>query len=418
MTDPESPTQSVAEVDSPATQSDSSATEGVGEATQQAETSGQVEGQTAEVTQTAEGAQADAAQPEEEFEDGPPPENAAPKHLRDFAERQQRKAQAHETALQPFGGLEGFQEFAQPLTKLASPTSNGVDALEAVFQIAPHLDREDFITAGLDALPDETAKAYLEQRGDDVAKMLFGDILGPDVTMREVLDTLSLYKPDEEQIPEHFRRELEESRREREEGKREREAAQADKQRQEEAESARRLQAIHLDLSKEAWVTPIEHVIGKIFGEMPKDAPAEVSEEWKSLQDDARILAQLEASKLPYVQQALDNAGKYAEMATQAKTPEQRAQFEKLATRQARSAAEEFKKVAARRVTAAKRRFDAQMSLRSSEASRATDQRAEVAGGAGSAGVSSGNRGPMPPYGTPEWEKWATAGFSSQPQAY
>jgi hypothetical protein len=408
----ESPAQSVAEGETPTPEGNSSVTEGVGE--QQAETSGLVEGQSSETVQAVEGQPTQDEQPEEDFEDGPPPESVGTKALRAYGARWEQKAKGYETALQSLGGLEGLQEVAEPLTRLASPTSNSVDALEAVFQIAPHLDRDDFITATLDALPDERAKAYLVENGDDVAKMLFGDILGPAVTMQEVLDTLGLYKPDEAEIPEHIRKELDDARKTAREASERTTKFEQEQERTRNEESARQLQAIHQSLGQEAWVTPIEHVIGKIFGEMPKDAPADVSEEWNSLQDDVRILAQLDASKLPHVQQMLEQAGSYAKMAAKAKTPEQRAQFEQRAKRQARGAAEEFKKAAAKRASTARRRFDAQMSLRSSEASRATDQRAEVAGG--HAGVSSGSRGPMPPYGSPEWEKWATAGFT-QPQA-
>jgi hypothetical protein len=140
----ESPVESVAQGETPTPEGNSSPTEGVGE--QQAETSGTVEGQTAEVTQTVE---ATTEQPEEDYEDGPPPESVGTKRLREYGERWEQKAKGYETVLNPLGGLEGLQEVAEPLTRLASPTSSSVDALEAVFQIAPHLDRDDFITRRL-----------------------------------------------------------------------------------------------------------------------------------------------------------------------------------------------------------------------------------------------------------------------------
>jgi hypothetical protein len=386
---------------------------------QQAETSGQVEGQAADATQVAEGQQAtQTTQAREDFEDEDADTEARPEkqgpetRLWESRNHWREKARSYEETLAPLGGPEGLQEVAEPLTRLASPTSSSVDALEAVFQIAPHLDRDDFVTATLDALPDEKAKAYLTENGDEVAKMLFGDIFGENVTLDEVRNILDLYRPDEEpEVPAAYRQRLEAAEKKAQAADEKTSAFEQEQERSRNAESARQLQAIHLDLSKEAWVTPIEHVIGKLFGELPADAPPEISQEWKEIQDDARVLAQMDAAKLPHVQQMLDWAGKYAEMATQAKTPEQKAQFEQKARRQARSAAEEFKKAAHKRVSAAKRRFDAQMSLRSSEASRATEQRAEVAGSSGGV-VTSTARGPMPPYGTPAYEQWLTAGFS------
>jgi hypothetical protein len=57
--------------------------------------------------------------------------------------------------------------------------------------------------------------------------------------------------------------------------------------------------------------------------------------------------------------------------------------------------------------------LDDRLALQASQADNATNQRAEVATANGNGVRSSTAQTPMPPYGTPEFQRWLTDGFSA-----
>lgn len=410
----ESPTPSVAEGESPLPEGNSSEAVGVGEQQQAEEPSGQVE-QATGTAEAAQVAQPDPAQAQEVDEDELPLETAAPKHLREFAERQQRKARDADTALAAYGGIEGFQrEYSEPLAILNNPAADIVDKFGAIQRIDPTFSQPEFVSVALDAMPDEMAAPILRERADDAAQILYGDIL-PGHTHEQIREILSLYRPDEQEVPEHIKQRLEAA---------EQKAAQADQktsafeqqqQRAQQEQFTRQLSEAQLSLGKRMWETPTEHVIGKLkFAELPADAPDSVKQDFSRAQDFVRTQAQLSTMRDPQAQNLLRLVEGQVQAAMKA-PPEQRQALMARAERTAAAVAQIQQAKAVEVGTFIKRLLDDSLALRASEASRATNQRAEVAGAGGSGVRSSASRGPAPTYGTPEWNDWLTDGFTPQP---
>jgi hypothetical protein len=410
----DSPTPSVAEEVSPAPEGNSSEAVGVGEQ-QQAETSGQVVEQGTATADAAQVAQPDPAQAQEVFEDDQPlPESVGPKALREYGDRWKAKATGFEQALTPLGGLEGLQELAEPLQALLNPASDGVSVMEAVSRIAPHIDAHEFVSSALDAMPDEQAARVLSERADDAVKILFGDILGQDVTAQSIRDILDLYKPD---IDPALMAERDALRHEREEFQTERNAAKTERERAAQAETSRQVQEAAQSISKEIWQVPVEHVIGKLkFRELPSDAPESVKKDFERGELAVKMLVDLAAKTDPQVS-ALNVAEQTLVQAfREGLSPQQREQLRNRALNHGRGFGQNVVKAKALEWgTFIKGLLDDRLALRASEAHRATDQRAEVASAGGGGVVSSSARGPMPPYGTPAYEKWLTEGFNPQP---
>jgi hypothetical protein len=384
MTDLESPTPSVAEGESPLPEGNSSEAVGVGEAVQQAEPVGRVEGQAADAAQAAEGQQPQAEQPN--YEETPKP-GAGEKFLREYGERWETKARGYEQALAPFGGAETFQaEYVPALQTLENPAADIIDKFAAIQRIDPTFQSHEFVSVALDAMTDEMAAPILKERAEDAVQVLFGDII-PNLSYADARLFLENYAPEQEQLPDSVRRELEAARQERQQFQTERERAQAEARRTQEAEHTRQLSEAQLSLGKRMWETPTEHVIGKLkFTELPADAPESVKQDFSRAQGFVRTQAQLATINDPQAQNLLRLVEGQVAAAVKA-PPEQRQALMARAERTAAAVAQIQQAKAVEVGTFIKRLLDDSQALRASQANNAVNQRAEVAG-AGGGGVS------------------------------